>query len=303
MWKIYTEQQVVRSFLDQMRKGLSHHAYLLAGGPSTGKFTLLTYFAQILQCPDGGCLSCASCRSVSSGMHQDVAIYPDHNGEALTVEQVKGMVAYVQRSPVSPYRLVLVENIERLTLEASNALLKVLEEPPSHTLFLLSTSSFYTVLPTLVSRVVLLELPTLTADRVEEFLMSEFPDLSLEKKAHIRDLAGGRVGLAFALARDTERYLRFMYYVDQVHAIFSTPGTLPRFTLIEELMAQEEEIPIFLEVFTSTVRRLLLDAVARGEQGEVQRYMAYLEEKERFAEDFDLHVNKRLLLETFLLRL
>ena len=154
------------------------HAVLLEGHPGCGRRTLATAIAQAVLChaPEAGdsCGTCASCRLVQSGSHPDLVSTP-HDSVAgnVSVDLVRDeIVDAAYASPlVGERRVFILPGIERWRVEASNTLLKVLEEPPAAVRFIATTTQAAAVLRTIRSRSQLYRLQTLTAGDVERVLV------------------------------------------------------------------------------------------------------------------------------------
>lgn len=140
-------------------RGKTPHAIVLAGMPGVGKRLLAEAFAAALMCQDPGirlkgeaCGKCASCRKLFSGMNPDLVVVSPE-GQTIRIDRVREIAAELPFAPVtSRCRVIIFEASERLGDEAANALLKSLEEPPAHNVFILLTSNIYGLLPTLRSR-------------------------------------------------------------------------------------------------------------------------------------------------------
>lgn len=134
--------------MEQLLQDIAHdnvaHAYLLSGGT----VALAKSFAKKLQC---GCDNCIICSQIDADGFADVTIHAD-DGEKLKIKMVRDLHEYAYRSTSSKHKIVIIERIERMTKEAINAFLKLLEEPPQKTIFLLTAVNFRSVLPTIVSR-------------------------------------------------------------------------------------------------------------------------------------------------------
>lgn len=117
------------------------HAWLFTGPPGSGRSTAAVAFAAALQCEDGGCGECHSCRTSLAGTHPDVTrVIPE--GLSLGVDQVRSLILDASRAPTSGrWQVLIVEDADRLTEAAANALLKAVEEPPERTAFLLCAPS------------------------------------------------------------------------------------------------------------------------------------------------------------------
>lgn len=135
-------QTEARRVLSEAARGIGMtHAWLFTGPPGSGRSTAAVAFAAALQCDDAGCGECHTCRTVLGGTHPDVTrVIPE--GLSLGVEQVRNLILEAGRTPTSGRRQILViEDADRLTEAAANALLKAVEEPPERTAFLLCAPS------------------------------------------------------------------------------------------------------------------------------------------------------------------
>lgn len=118
------------------------HAWLFVGPPGSGRSVAASAFAAALQCPNGqGCGTCATCHTVNSGTHPDVQrIIPE--GLSIGVDEVRRIITTASRTPTSAtWQILIMEDADRLTESAANALLKAIEEPPERTVFLLCAPS------------------------------------------------------------------------------------------------------------------------------------------------------------------
>jgi DNA polymerase-3 subunit delta' len=179
------------------------HAWLFTGPPGSGRSVAARAFAAALQCPEGGDGTCHACRTVLAGTHADVqTVVPE--GLSLGVAEVRELVRIAGRAPSQGrWQVVLVEDADRMTEQASNTVLKMLEEPPARTVFLLCAPSLHPedVPVTIRSRCRLVTLRTPPVDAVADVLVRRDgvdPALAAWSAA----AAGGHVGRARHLARD-----------------------------------------------------------------------------------------------------
>jgi DNA polymerase-3 subunit delta' len=178
------------------------HAWLFTGPAGSGRSVAARAFAAALQCPDGGCGECHECRTVGSGSHADVEVVTP-SGLSYSVAETRRLVA---RSALAPsngrWQVTVVEDADRFTEQALNALLKALEEPPPRGVWLLCAPSAEDLLPTIRSRcrVVTLRIPPY--DAVASYLESEGIDPAMAGFA--ARAAQGHIGRARRLAVDAE---------------------------------------------------------------------------------------------------
>jgi len=132
--------------------GAMTHAWLLTGPPGSGRSVAAKAFAAALQCPEGGCGTCRECRTALEGTHADVDVIATE-GLTLTVALARDLVQLAARRPsVGRWRVIVIEDADRLHERAADALLKALEEPVARTVWILCAPSLEDVIITIRSR-------------------------------------------------------------------------------------------------------------------------------------------------------
>jgi len=180
------------------------HAWLFTGPPGSGRSIAAQAFAAALQCETGdGCGHCPECAQVLSGAHPDVAsIVPE--GLSIGVKDARRIILRSAHAPTrGRWQVTLIEDADRLTEDASNALLKALEEPPPHSVLLLSAPSAEDLLPTIRSRCRLARLRTPPAEAVARVLV-ERDGVDPAMAAFAAQAAQGHIGRAKRLATDEQ---------------------------------------------------------------------------------------------------
>ena len=175
------------------------HAYLLVGPPGSGKRTSAQALAAALLCPNGGCGECDVCRRALSGAHPDV-ILVERSGPSITVDQAREVRRLAMRSPNEGSRKVLILTDFHLVREAAPVLLKVLEEPPASTVFVILAEQLPPELVTIASRCVQVDFGPLSAAQVAAALIAEDVEPSVAEAVAV--VAGGRLDRARLLAVD-----------------------------------------------------------------------------------------------------
>jgi DNA polymerase-3 subunit delta' len=185
--------------------GVMTHAWLFTGPPGSGRSVAARAFAAALQCPDGGCGQCPECRTTLAGTHADVrSVVPE--GLSISVEEMRSLVLRAGSAPVGGrWQVVLIEDADRLTEKASNALLKAVEEPSPRTVFLLCTPSTHPddVSVTIRSRCRVVTLRTPSAESIAEVLVRR-DGIDQRSATWAAAASQGHVGRARRLARDPE---------------------------------------------------------------------------------------------------
>ena len=183
------------------------HAWLITGPPGSGRSTAATAFAAALVCPLHGCGQCQVCRMAPVGGHPDVQIITP-TGLSYGVDEARELVRLSSLAPIeSPWRVIVVEDADRLTDQAFHALLKTLEEPTPHTVWVLCAPSVEDVLPTIISRTRHLSLRTPTTAEVRDLLINTY-SVDPAMAAFAARASQGHIGRARGLALEEEARLR-----------------------------------------------------------------------------------------------
>ena len=182
------------------------HAWLFTGPPGSGRSNAALAFAAALVCKTGGCNDCTDCKTALTGSHADVELIKTE-GLSIKIDEVRELITRASWSPaVGNYRVVVIEDADRLTESAANALLKAIEEPGLRTVWLLCAPSSTDVLPTIRSRTRSLVLRTPSIAAVAELLEKEKFSPSMADFA--ARASQGHIGRARHLAKSEEARTR-----------------------------------------------------------------------------------------------
>ena len=178
-------------------------AWLITGPPGSGRSTAARLFAATLQCEQDGCGKCVSCISVNNATHPDVKVITPQ-GLSYGIDDTKDLVREAAMLPgLGQWNIIILEDADRLTTEAGNALLKAIEEPAKLTMWILCAPSSKDVLITIKSRCRIISLRTPPADEIAELLIKR--DSIDKAMAHFASHASlGHVGRAKLLATDEQ---------------------------------------------------------------------------------------------------
>ncbi|HRW18774.1 MAG TPA: DNA polymerase III subunit delta' [Dermatophilaceae bacterium] len=177
------------------------HAWLLTGPPGSGRSTAARAFAAALQCPEHGCGSCRECRTALEGSHADVRIVATE-GLSIKVEDTRALVHEAGLRPsVGAWRVIVIEDADRLTERAADALLKALEEPTPRTVWILCAPSLEDVIVTIRSRSRHVRLRTPPVRAVAD-LLTRRDGIPAPMAMYAARAAQSHVGMARRLARD-----------------------------------------------------------------------------------------------------
>lgn len=241
------QDRAVATFAAAAREGHHHttgthsqdmtHAWLITGPPGSGRSTIAQAFAAALVCPTGGCGDCDSCTAAAHGVHVDIErvvpealIYP--------LAQVRELI---HRSAIAPsgssWHVIVIEDVDRFNDEGANTLLKSLEEPTAHTVWLLCAPSLDDVLPTISSRCRSVRLDTPSDSQVADTLIQRY-DVDHAMAAFAARAAQGHIGWARALATDEHARMRRQQVLSMPSQLINLPSC---FALATELLATAQE--------------------------------------------------------------
>jgi len=183
------------------------HAWLITGPPGSGRSYAARAFAAALQCDQGGCGVCHACTTAVSAAHADVRVVATQK-VTIGIDEVRDLAALAQRAPSQGrWRVIIIEDADRMTERTSNVLLKAIEEPPARTVWVLCAPHAHDVAITIRSRCRIVSLRTPAPEVVAQLLVERDgveADLALEAAL----AAQSHIGIARRLARDPQARAR-----------------------------------------------------------------------------------------------
>jgi DNA polymerase-3 subunit delta' len=214
------------------------HAWLLTGPPGSGRSVAARAFAAALQCADKGCDTCDACRRVIDGGHPDVTVVTPE-GLSYGVREARQLVRDVAEAPIhGRWRVVVVEDADRLTEDAANALLRAIEEPPRRAVFMLCAPTAEDLLPTIRSRCRIVGLRIPPTEAVADVLVRR-DGVDPAMAAFAARAAQGHVGRARRIATDEEARRRRREVLDVPFSLASVGDALAAAATIVDAATEE----------------------------------------------------------------
>ena len=322
--QIKGQQKTVAILRNALVKDRLAHAYLFIGPEGVGKRLTALTLAKAMNCqvppqPGDCCEKCPPCIKINSSNHADIIVVEPEGG-FIKIDQVREMQKRLRFRPMEGgRRACLIDPADQMKAEASNALLKILEEPPRDTHLFLITARPHQLLSTILSRCQWVKFKPLSRPDIAQILKK---DRALdEEKAHFyASLAGGSVGQAVALSDRVDFQKRLDWL--QVFSNLPQKSTEEVFETCERLAKEEEDIGDLLDLWKIWVRDLVVFKAQgnRAKEGLINHDLLPVVEKDaakasfdRLEEIFNLisetqrslahNVNKQLALETLMLEI
>lgn len=206
---IIGQDQIREHMHNAIASGKISHAYIINGEQFSGKEFIAKIFAMALQCEERGkgngveipCQECHSCKQALSNNQPDIIKVTHEKPNSISVDDIRAQLSGdVGIKPyASPYKIYIMNEAEKMTTQAQNALLKTLEEPPEYVVIMLLTTNLNALLPTILSRCVILNMKPVADHLVRKYLMSELQLTDYKAEVCVA-FARGNIGKARQLA-------------------------------------------------------------------------------------------------------
>lgn len=263
------QKHIVKTLQNALNTQKIAHAYLFTGPRGTGKTSMAKLVAKALNCEEGighQCNHCSNCLAINNGSHPDVIEIDaaSNNG----VDDVRDIIERVKYSPMKGrYKVYIIDEVHMMSASAFNALLKTLEEPPAHVIFILATTEPHKVLPTILSRCQRYDFTKVDEvsleERMKEILLKESISYDEDALKLIISLADGGVRDALSLLDQSIAYAGDYLHLHDLEDLFGLAGNKEKMALLISIAhANYKEVLATMNQFLEhgvDIRRLTSD--------------------------------------------
>ena len=322
---IIGQERAIKILTKSLKKSKVSSSYIFVGSEGTGKKLTAIEFAKALNCLDlkeniEVCENCQSCNEINKRYSPDLKIV-EATKDSIKIEQIREIRKDIELKPFKNRKKVyIIDKAEKMTLEASNCLLKTIEEPPYYAIIILICSRIDPILPTIVSRCQIINFGLITSIKIKELSLSKIKNIEKEKAEIISKLAQGSIGKAFKLSTDKEYFIRRETLLNYLSTIVPGKYSNDFFEKVDKIIFEIDKIEEILEIIKLWYRDILiikktgkqkyivncdkLEMLGKKSQVYSQKMLIDILNYLELAEEYlTKNVNKRLILERLYIKM
>lgn len=251
---------LINFLFDALKSERLPHAMIFSGLEGIGKFSVAMSLSASLFCDtpaeESFCGNCRQCRLIEAGTHPDLQIIQiEENHKEIGIDSIRNLIPIVHKKPfLARVKSVIIDQADLMTDEASNALLKILEEPPGNAYFFLITSKSASLLPTIRSRSQFFRFSAVSAGEIETFLLNRgYSSAEARLASH---MSSGSI--ADVLKWDSKRFEETAKLMNMLMDLIEDGNFLSMTDIVRSLSAGRKEFDMIMGYCYSVFRDLLL---------------------------------------------
>lgn len=253
------QKNAIRSLKNSILKSRVAHAYLFHGPDGVGKSVAASIFASVLNCSKKGsdpCGRCPSCIKTQYGNHPDI-IHIKAQKSSISVDDIRDMQTEMKKKPYEKgVKVFIMHNAEKMTEQAQNALLKILEDPPGYVVVILLTHSRYSILSTIISRCQVINFTRASEGEIVNFLKSKY-NVSDSMARVAAAFSCGIVKNAVDFINDDD-LKKARNEIIELSMNILCKDRLYGLSMVEYFMENKDKIDSILDIMTSWYRDILI---------------------------------------------
>lgn len=265
---IVGQRVIVESLKNALKNNMVSNGYIFSGPKGCGKSLMAFIFAMALNCMEEAslkpCGRCSSCVRTSSGNHPNVEVVKPA-GLSIKIKQIREIISEAAKKPFeNGYKVIIIENAEKMTSEAQDAFLKTLEEPPQNTVFILLSENYNLLLPTIISRCQVFQFKPVNGKEMKDFIAAGYDYKPEDIETAVKH-SRGAVGKALELLQDKESRKERMEYINILDKALCGDGIEALLTAAS-VIESKEEAERFLEFSMTWFRDILIQRESQGKE-------------------------------------
>lgn len=256
---IVGNDNIINSFIKASENNTVSHAYILDGKEKTGKELISKTFAKLLLCENNykkPCLKCSSCISFESGNNPDF-FFIDSEKKSLGIADIRdNIIKNIETKPFKyKYKVFIIKDAHNMTIQAQNALLKTIEDPPKFAIFILLSKNYNSFLPTILSRCISFKIKPLLPNTIEKFLIDKGINSDMAKfySAYSR----GSIGVALDIAY-SEKFINFRQNIINDVEKLDSLDLIQMYNIINKYETMKQNINNILDIYLLVYRDSLI---------------------------------------------
>jgi len=251
-------EQIIKNFKSMIFNNKIAHAFIIDAPRGCGKKLIASAFAKAVQCENsrnkdsekevGACGKCVSCRTFDSGNHMEVIYVNSSKGKSIGVDDIREQIGKnIDLKPYKyQYKIFIIDAADTMTIQAQNAILKTIEEPPSYGVFLLLSENCNNLLPTILSRCVIFKLKPLSEEIVLDYITHNL-DIGYNEASVFAAYAQGNIGKAIEIA-SSEKFINIRNMVFDFIRDFDKKDIVDIFLEVSFFEEYKEDIMTVLDI-------------------------------------------------------